>query len=76
MDSIINFGENLPEATLERAMEEGRKVSAACFSCCDLPGVMPRSTLVLLQADLCLTMGSSLTVTPAADIPAAIGRRR
>lgn len=25
---------------------------------------------------MCLAMGSSLTVTPAADIPAAIGRRR
>ncbi len=28
------------------------------------------------KADLCLAMGSSLTVTPAADIPETVGKRR
>ncbi|CAI8032230.1 NAD-dependent protein deacetylase SRT1 [Geodia barretti] len=44
-DTIINFGEDLPEDTLETSYGHGRK------------------------ADLCLVMGSSLTVTPACDIP-------
>jgi NAD-dependent SIR2 family protein deacetylase len=46
-DSIINFGEGLPEDDLDAAFNHG--------SC----------------ADLCLCMGSSLRVTPAADIPKA-----
>ena len=44
-DSIINFGENLPELDLETGFNNGR------------------------LADLHLCMGSSLRVTPAADIP-------
>lgn len=44
-DSIINFGENLPEKELNNGFEHSEK------------------------ADLCLAMGSSLTVTPAADMP-------
>ena len=44
-DTIINFGQDLPEDEFTKATEEGEK------------------------ADLCLAMGSSLTVTPAADIP-------
>lgn len=51
-DTIINFGENLPERTLQRAFDESR------------------------QADLCLVLGSSLTVTPAADCPKSVGKRR
>ncbi len=44
-DTIINFGENLPE----RELKEGFAHSE--------------------QSDLCLAMGSSLRVTPAADMP-------
>ncbi|OBT50567.1 hypothetical protein VE04_09727 [Pseudogymnoascus sp. 24MN13] len=40
LDSIINFGENLPIVALQRAFEEAQK------------------------ADLCLVLGSSLTVSP------------
>eukprot|EP00054_Salpingoeca_dolichothecata_P019642 m.122392 g.122392 ORF g.122392 m.122392 type:complete len:415 (+) comp23331_c0_seq1:447-1691(+) len=51
-DSIINFGESLPEPTLTNACKLGE------------------------GADLCLAMGSSLTVTPAADIPEEVGLRK
>lgn len=51
-DSIINFGEYLPEDHLERARFHAKK------------------------ADLCLALGSSLTIPPAKDIPEAVGRRR
>jgi NAD-dependent SIR2 family protein deacetylase len=50
-DTIINFGENLPEDTLETSFDHGSK------------------------ADLCMALGSSLTVTPAADIPETVGER-
>lgn len=50
-DSIINFGENLPEKELEDSFEHAKK------------------------ADLCLAMGSSLRVTPAANIPERVGKR-
>lgn len=46
-DTIINFGENLPERDLDYG-----------FNHCAF-------------ADLCLAMGSSLTVTPAASMPEA-----
>jgi NAD-dependent SIR2 family protein deacetylase len=45
IDSIINFGENLPEDELTKSFNESE------------------------IADLCIAMGSSLTVTPAAHIP-------
>lgn len=48
-DTIINFGESLPQMPLLQA-----EVNAE-------------------EADLCLAMGSSLTVTPAADFPKAVG---
>lgn len=44
-DSIINFGESLPEKELDDGFKESAK------------------------ADLCLVLGSSLRVTPAADMP-------
>jgi len=44
-DSIINFGENLPEEELENGFLQCGK------------------------ADVCLVLGSSLRVTPAADMP-------
>lgn len=44
-DTIINFGENLPEDELTKAFAEGN------------------------AADLCIVLGSSCTVTPAASIP-------
>jgi NAD-dependent SIR2 family protein deacetylase len=50
-DSIINFGENLPEYELNKSFEEAE------------------------AADLCLAMGSSLTVTPAADIPKLVSKK-
>ena len=51
-DSIINFGEYLPEDHLERARSHAKK------------------------ADLCLALGSSLTIPPAKDIPESVGRKR
>lgn len=50
-DSIINFGENLPEYELETSCDHAER------------------------ADLCLVLGSSLRVTPAADIPARVAQR-
>jgi len=50
-DSIINFGENLPEYELETSFDHANK------------------------ADVCLVLGSSLRVTPAADIPKIVGQR-
>jgi NAD-dependent SIR2 family protein deacetylase len=50
-DTIINFGETLPEKELDFA--ERHSVSA----------------------DVCIAMGSSLTVTPAADFPKGVGKR-
>ena len=51
-DSIINFGENLPEKELNDSFDHAKK------------------------ADLCLAMGSSLRVTPAANIPELVGERK
>ena len=51
-DSIINFGENLPEWELEEGFKQGNK------------------------ADLMLAIGSSLRVTPAADMPRATGEKK
>merc|ERR1719410_1686077 len=50
-DTIVNFGEELPEQTLEKAQ---------------------RNTD---QCDVMLALGSSLTVTPAADLPEEVGDR-
>jgi NAD-dependent SIR2 family protein deacetylase len=50
-DTIINFGENLPDRELKEGFANGAK------------------------ADLCLAMGSSLRVTPAADMPAATAEK-
>ncbi|KAJ0114160.1 NAD-dependent deacetylase sirtuin-7 [Diaporthe amygdali] len=52
LDSIINFGEPLPEADLQRAFDNAEK------------------------ADVFLVLGSSLTVTPANEIPEIPGRKR
>mmetsp|Transcript_9984 Transcript_9984/g.34990 ORF Transcript_9984/g.34990 Transcript_9984/m.34990 type:complete len:447 (-) Transcript_9984:173-1513(-) len=51
-DSIINFGENLPE----REINLGFAHTA--------------------ESDVCLCLGSSLTVTPAADMPEQVGNRK
>jgi NAD-dependent SIR2 family protein deacetylase len=51
-DSIINFGENLPEKPLKDGFDESYK------------------------ADLCLVLGSSLRVTPAADMPKQLLKRK
>ncbi|KAF2803071.1 NAD-dependent deacetylase sirtuin-7 [Mytilinidion resinicola] len=52
LDSIVNFGEDLPAKHLSSARAHAK------------------------QADLCLTLGSSLTVTPANEIPAVVGKRK
>ena len=51
LDSIVNFGEQLPEREIRAAYEHAGK------------------------ADVCVVLGSSLTVSPAADIPATVGSR-
>lgn len=51
-DSIINFGENLPEKDINDGFEHSAK------------------------ADLCLAMGSSLRVTPAANMPETVGKNK
>lgn len=50
-DSIINFGENLPEKEIDNGFEWAE------------------------ESDLCIALGSSLTVTPAADMPKLTGKR-
>ena len=45
MDTIVSFGESLPQADLETAMQKSK------------------------AADLFIVLGSSLLVTPAADLP-------
>ncbi|KAJ4461701.1 putative Sir2 family protein [Paratrimastix pyriformis] len=50
LDTIINFGENLPEKHITSGFENAR------------------------QADLCLCLGSSLTVSPACDMPLEVAR--
>jgi len=49
-DTIINFGESLPEKELKAGWENARR------------------------ADLCLSLGSSLRVTPAASMPEEVAR--
>ncbi|CAF3374358.1 unnamed protein product [Rotaria socialis] len=51
-DSIINFGEDLPNYELKTSFDNAE------------------------HADVCLVLGSSLRVTPAADIPLRVGERR
>ncbi|CAG9951926.1 unnamed protein product [Clonostachys rosea f. rosea IK726] len=51
-DSIINFGESLPEIPLDLAHHHAK------------------------LTDLCLVLGSSLTVTPANEIPESVALRR
>jgi hypothetical protein len=52
LDSIINFGESLPEQAFNLAHSHAEK------------------------SDLCLVLGSSLTVTPASLIPQIVGKKR
>lgn len=52
LDTIINFGESLPERALSLARDHAEK------------------------ADVCLVLGSSLTVTPANEIPETVGERK
>ncbi|KAK6841269.1 hypothetical protein PG989_010176 [Apiospora arundinis] len=52
IDTIINFGESLPEDALQFARDHAEK------------------------ADLCIALGSSLTVTPANEIPETVGKRK
>jgi mono-ADP-ribosyltransferase sirtuin 6 len=50
VDTIINFGENLPSNEIEAGYQNAEK------------------------ADLCLVLGSSLTVRPACDMPGLVGK--
>lgn len=52
VDSIINFGEDLPKRDLDLAYQHAA------------------------LADLCLVLGSSVTVTPACTIPTIVGERK
>eukprot|EP00397_Hematodinium_sp_SG-2012_P044537 GEMP01049770.1.p1 GENE.GEMP01049770.1~~GEMP01049770.1.p1 ORF type:complete len:384 (+),score=90.00 GEMP01049770.1:124-1275(+) len=52
VDTIVNFGEDLPEKEFDRAQDW------------------------VNDADLCLVLGSSLTVTPAADLPEDVGKKK
>ena len=52
VDTIVNFGENLPDHEIDVAFAHAEK------------------------ADLALALGSSLTVTPAADVPADVGKKK
>eukprot|EP00128_Syssomonas_multiformis_P018005 Colp12_sorted_trinity150504_noHs@24857 len=52
LDTIINFGEDLPDEPLALAFAHAK------------------------AADLCLVLGSSCTVTPAADVPYTLAKRR
>ena len=52
LDTIVNFGENLPEREINLGFEHAEK------------------------ADLCLAMGSSLRVTPAANMPKIVGKSK
>jgi len=52
VDSIINFGEMLPQDSIQEAFEKAQ------------------------IADLCLVLGSSLTVSPACDIPKTVGEKK
>lgn len=50
-DTIVNFGESLPEKALQKAMDHSE------------------------IADLCIVLGSSCKVTPAANIPKRVAKR-
>lgn len=52
LDSIIHFGEYLPEVPLKLARQHAKK------------------------ADLCLALGSSITIPPASEIPTSVGQSR
>jgi hypothetical protein len=52
LDSIVNFGDDLPAQDLKNARSHAKK------------------------ADLCLVLGSSLTVSPANEIPEIAGKRK
>ncbi|KAH8651559.1 NAD-dependent deacetylase sirtuin-7 [Tricladium varicosporioides] len=52
LDTIINFGEQLPAAAFSSAFDHAK------------------------NSDLCLVLGSSLTVTPANEIPEVVGKKK
>jgi len=52
VDSIINFGESLPEHAIKTGFSNAE------------------------QSDLCLVLGSSLTVRPACDMPKTVGKKK
>ena len=66
-DTIINFGQDLPEGKsyCRLLVNENRWLILTASS----TDVLDASFEHAQKADLCLAMGSSLTVTPAADIP-------
>ncbi|TVY42686.1 NAD-dependent protein deacetylase [Lachnellula occidentalis] len=52
LDSIVNFGDFLPEAPLQNAEDNAK------------------------QSDLCLVLGSSITIPPACTIPEIVGKKK
>ena len=69
-DTIINFGQNLPQGiyTSQCQVVNNTGITSSIISIHNA-AVLDKSFEHAERADLCLAMGSSLTVTPAADIP-------
>lgn len=65
-DTIVNFGESLPEGKMT---SESNKAQSLLCSLTSLLAELIQAFQEGEKADICLAMGSSLTVTPAADIP-------
>ena len=64
MDTIINFGESLPISMLVAV-----HVTLQHLSLLSASETLETSFDHAQKAELCLAMGSSLTVTPAAEVP-------
>ena len=70
-DTIINFGQNLPQGiyTSQCQVVNNTGITSSIILSIHNAVVLDKSFEHAERADLCLAMGSSLTVTPAADIP-------
>ena len=74
-DSIINFGEMLPQGELTNAFNHAQKVRTVCVCVCVFVCVcvcVCAIVLSFLQADLCIVLGSSLRVRPACQVPEVV----
>ena len=69
-DTIINFGQNLPQGIYTSQCQVVNNIGiTSSIKSIHNAAVLDKSFEHAEKADLCLAMGSSLTVTPAADIP-------